>query len=478
MKAVKFTFCTLTLVLVFISISASAQEKLGKEPLIDKISIGANFGSMLAYADVRQYDFYPIKDERKWGFGAEVNYQISPIVSFQLQGAMGKLAGIKRTFRGGGVANLKFNADIYDWSVNTTVSLNRWWAPNLKINERVNVYAMAGVGLINFRTQMRGLYDDKFIRSFGYSEKGTVKEKMTTELSYPVGLGIKVRAAKKIDVILESQLRNVYSDKLDAYVRTVGYRDKYLYTFVGVSYRFGKQENHMEWMNPKDVDDGGNKLALDEANKKIDELSKKLAELENKSKDAGQTGPNDPRFAELDQKIEDLAKKVADIENKTPVTVTNPDGGQQPMDLAQLNDLNQKILDLDNKNKDLNNRIINMQSNTNVTYTGSAPILVAVFFEVNKSNIDKVNEERVAAAAKYLLSNPSAKIELVGHADKTGGQKYNELLSERRAKAVQKALVNDFGIDASRLSISYKGYTEPLSKNNYDVNRRVDFILK
>jgi len=346
-----------------------------------------------------------------------------------------------------------------------------------------------------------------------------VKEKMTTETSFPAGLGIKYKVSKKIDIALESTLRYVVTDKLDAYVRPTNFNDKYGYTSIGVIYKFGKQEKHMEWIEPKEVEKDTSKVALAESNKKIDEMNKRIAELESKKPAASTTGADDQKIAAINQKIDDLTKKVNELENKGTGTgtVANTTGGgnidlQKLADLAQkvdelnkkvnelenrgtgtgtvtnntsggnidlqkLAELNQKLTDLDNKNKELGSKIINMQT-SNVTYTGGKPILVSVFFDVNKTNIDKINGQRIASAAKYLKSDPSAKLELVGNADRTGGQKYNELLSERRAKVVQQTLVNEYGIDASRLTVSFKGYSEPLSKNNLSVNRRVDFLIK
>ena len=448
MKTPKITL-SLFLILILFSNKVISQERSGKATLMDKFSVGLNFGSLLTYGDIKEYNFYPASGERKWGFGGIVNFQISPLISFQAQGLMGKLAGIKREFISGTTANLKFDADIYEGSLNATLSLNRLLAPNLKLNEKVNFYVLAGVGLLKFRTQLRGLHDDYFIKDYGYSIDGTVKEKMTTETSFPIGLGIKFKASRKIDIVLESSLRNVITDKLDAFVRPSDTHDKYGYTFIGVSYKFGKQENVMKWKSSNNLEGTPDKLALDEANKKMDDMSKKLDEL---------------------------TQKVNNLENKTPIATTNVSEGGN-IDAQKLAELNQKLADLDNKNKELGGRIINMQT-SNVTYEGGKPILVSIFFEINKSTIVGINNERVAAATKYLLNNPSAKLELIGYADKRGGQRYNELLSERRAGAVKESLVNEYGIDASRISTSFKGFSEPLSKQNYDINRRVDFMIK
>jgi outer membrane protein OmpA-like peptidoglycan-associated protein len=72
------------------------------------------------------------------------------------------------------------------------------------------------------------------------------------------------------------------------------------------------------------------------------------------------------------------------------------------------------------------------------------------------------------------------KIEIGGHTDDKGTIEYNQKLSESRAKAVVKYLVNK-GIDERRLK--YKGYGElsPIDTNDTEIgrfnNRRVEFKI-
>ena len=70
-----------------------------------------------------------------------------------------------------------------------------------------------------------------------------------------------------------------------------------------------------------------------------------------------------------------------------------------------------------------------------------------------------------------LKENKDAKVEITGYADAgTGTKAINERLSEQRASAVKKALTTEYGIDASRVSVSHKGSTvQPFSQN--DMNR-------
>lgn len=60
-----------------------------------------------------------------------------------------------------------------------------------------------------------------------------------------------------------------------------------------------------------------------------------------------------------------------------------------------------------------------------------------VFFRLGSANIDKNQEVSIFNTAKYLQDNPSAKVKVVGYADKkTGTPSINEKLSEKRAKNV------------------------------------------
>ena len=73
------------------------------------------------------------------------------------------------------------------------------------------------------------------------------------------------------------------------------------------------------------------------------------------------------------------------------------------------------------------------------------------------------------------------KVEIAGHTDKrsTSKEKYNLLLSEKRAKAVADYLVKK-GMDAQRLVVKGYGFSQPIAENDpvngNDANRRVEVI--
>jgi OOP family OmpA-OmpF porin len=87
------------------------------------------------------------------------------------------------------------------------------------------------------------------------------------------------------------------------------------------------------------------------------------------------------------------------------------------------------------------------------------------------------DREDVQRVASYLKENSSATGLIEGHTDSTGSAAYNLQLSERRAKAVEKLLVKQYGVEASRLSSAGYGEERPIADNNTaagrDANRRV-----
>jgi OmpA-OmpF porin, OOP family len=69
------------------------------------------------------------------------------------------------------------------------------------------------------------------------------------------------------------------------------------------------------------------------------------------------------------------------------------------------------------------------------------------------------------------------KVVIVGHADASGSEQYNQVLSERRAATVRTYLTSRFGIAADRLEAQGEGETDPLAGTDpYAAkNRRVEF---
>lgn len=99
------------------------------------------------------------------------------------------------------------------------------------------------------------------------------------------------------------------------------------------------------------------------------------------------------------------------------------------------------------------------------------PLRRDIFFLRNKTDIRDTEAQKVADIADYLNQYPNATVNIVGYADvQTGNATINARLAQQRADVVVKALVEQYGISADRISYDSKGDTEqPFVEN--DLNR-------
>ena len=106
-----------------------------------------------------------------------------------------------------------------------------------------------------------------------------------------------------------------------------------------------------------------------------------------------------------------------------------------------------------------------------------------LIFEVGKAII-KPSSFPYLDELVTVIQDPEAltwSLEIQGHTDNKGGDDYNQKLSEDRANAVKKYLV-DKGIKAERIIAKGFGLTKPIATNDTvegrAKNRRVEFIIR
>lgn len=113
----------------------------------------------------------------------------------------------------------------------------------------------------------------------------------------------------------------------------------------------------------------------------------------------------------------------------------------------------------------------------------SALKIFIINFESNKYDIPRARRDFLQLAAGYIQKlPPSTVIEIGGHTDTDGTNESNQILSENRARAVRKALI-DFGVKETMLTEKGYGETElliPVENNDPQKkfkNRRIDYTV-
>jgi OmpA-OmpF porin, OOP family len=102
-----------------------------------------------------------------------------------------------------------------------------------------------------------------------------------------------------------------------------------------------------------------------------------------------------------------------------------------------------------------------------------------IHFAFAKAIIRPISFPVLNAVADVLKSNSKIKLEVQGHTDNVGRKNYNKRLSQRRADAVRRYLVEQ-GIDGTRLQSKGYGMERPIvpntTKRGRALNRRVQFV--
>lgn len=194
--------------------------------------------------------------------------------------------------------------------------------------------------------------------------------------------------------------------------------------------------------------------------------------------------------------IENLRQRIADIE--TSMLDTDKDGVADYLD-QEPNTIGGVMVDSKGKSIDLNNNNVpdELESYLLKTYgknTDKSAIVnnstliknlinegyVSTYFDYNKSTPTNVSTEGIDFILTYLRNNPSASVDIIGHADELGRSEYNDKLSTARANSVKNTLIKA-NISASRLNVIAAGEDSSVEKDSDAARklvRRVTFRIK
>ncbi len=217
---------------------------------------------------------------------------------------------------------------------------------------------------------------------------------------------------------------------------------------VGLTVYLGSNEKHADWI----VDN----------NSEIEQLRQRIADIETSMLDTDKDGVADY----LDQEPNTIGGVMVDSKGKS-------------IDLNNNNvpdELESYLLKTYGKNTDKSAIVNNSTLIKNLINEG----YVSTYFDYNKSTPTNVSTEGIDFILTYLRNNPSASVDIIGHADELGRSEYNDKLSTARANSVKNTLIKA-NIDASRLNVVAAGEDSSVEKDSDAARklvRRVTFRVQ
>ena len=104
-----------------------------------------------------------------------------------------------------------------------------------------------------------------------------------------------------------------------------------------------------------------------------------------------------------------------------------------------------------------------------------------VNYDFDSYEVNATAEQILIEAGEKLEQNPGSIIEIAGHTDKTGSQKYNLMLGQQRADAAKLFLADRFGISLYRMFVISYGKNKPVAMQDENQasskNRRVRLTI-
>ncbi|ACL06954.1 OmpA/MotB domain protein [Desulfatibacillum aliphaticivorans] len=105
----------------------------------------------------------------------------------------------------------------------------------------------------------------------------------------------------------------------------------------------------------------------------------------------------------------------------------------------------------------------------------------SILFAVNSSTVQPAAQGTLRDIAQVMVKYPDTQIMVKGHTDSTGGEEYNQQLSERRANVVKNILIS-YGVPAHRITAIGLGEVMPIASNDTPdgraMNRRVEIEVR
>lgn len=220
---------------------------------------------------------------------------------------------------------------------------------------------------------------------------------------------------------------------------------------IGLSYSLGKYDKHADWYARPIVEVS-----------EIAALNKKIADIESTMQDTDKDGVPDY----LDQEQNTIAGVMVNTKGQSIDVNKNsiPDELESYLTRTYGDNSESTVI---TKNNESIKRLINSG-------------YICAYFDYNSTIPSNDSTDGINFVLTYLRNNPSATVDVVGHADELGKTAYNDKLSTARANTIKDIFVKS-KIDASRVNVISAGEDTSVDKTSNGARklvRKVTFTVK
>lgn len=319
---------------------------------------------------------------------------------------------------------------------------------------RVDLQGVANLGrIMNFETWTKtiGLLGHA---GFGVAQLNDNNSSLTDKMGNIIfGFTGQIKLTNKIaltgDMTTILNARQDYAFDFASQTNEKGFNGKTLFTgTVGLTFYLGKNEKHADWVIENDD--------------RFAEINARFVAVENRMLDTD----NDGVANYLDKETDTPAGAMVDTKGRS--IDKNHNGVPDETEAYFLKNYTSKT---DNTQVLTSNEQIKNTINSGY---------VCTYFDFNVSKPNNTSTEGIAFILTYLRSNPTASVDVIGHADEIGKSSYNDKLSNARATNVKNILLKA-NINPSRINVIASGEDNSVDKNSDSARklvRRVTFMIK
>jgi outer membrane protein OmpA-like peptidoglycan-associated protein len=227
----------------------------------------------------------------------------------------------------------------------------------------------------------------------------------------------------------------------------------------------------------------------------LDRARKLLVNAENAATEQGGKDPDAANYAYLTTQMARIAQQRASEQVATARIKAGETERQKILLSARENEANRALAQAEQaRNEALSARdqvaqaqaesqrlaaqLENMQASQ--TTRGIVLTLDDVLFDTGKAQLKSGAQRSLDQIAAFLAENPERRVQVEGFTDSQGADEYNRELSQKRADAVARAIMQR-GVDAQRVRALGYGEEFPVADNDNagsrQLNRRVEIIV-